>query len=67
MIGDLHEQPMLHLKVKPFIVGARDWSAEVEFYCIYDFHCSLCIAACYRDHGTSNQLLESDEQSLGTL
>jgi vacuolar protein sorting-associated protein 13A/C len=29
LIGDLHEQPMLHLKVKPFIVGAKDWSGEV--------------------------------------
>lgn len=29
MIGDLHEQPMLHMKIKPFIVRARDWSAEV--------------------------------------
>jgi vacuolar protein sorting-associated protein 13A/C len=26
----MHEQPMLHLKVKPFIVGARDWSADVR-------------------------------------
>jgi len=30
LIGDLHEQPMLHLKVKPFIVGARDWSGELH-------------------------------------
>jgi vacuolar protein sorting-associated protein 13A/C len=29
LIGDLHEQPMLHLKVKPFVVNARDWSGEV--------------------------------------
>lgn len=29
LIGDLHEQPMLHLKVKPFIIGAKDWSGEV--------------------------------------
>jgi len=30
LIGDLHEQPMLHLKVKPFIIGAKDWSGEVN-------------------------------------
>ncbi|XP_006454344.1 hypothetical protein AGABI2DRAFT_114096 [Agaricus bisporus var. bisporus H97] len=30
MIGDLHEQPMLHMKIKPFIVRARDWSAELH-------------------------------------
>ncbi|KAH7930968.1 vacuolar protein sorting-associated protein 13 [Leucogyrophana mollusca] len=30
LIGDMHEQPMLHLKVKPFIIGAKDWSAELQ-------------------------------------
>ncbi|KAJ3515399.1 hypothetical protein NLJ89_g1777 [Agrocybe chaxingu] len=30
LIGDLHEQPMLHLKVKPFILGAKDWSGELH-------------------------------------
>jgi hypothetical protein len=30
LIGDLHEQPVMHLKVKPFIVGAKDWSGEVR-------------------------------------
>uniref|UniRef100_A0A0W0G3E4 Putative vacuolar protein sorting-associated protein vps13 n=1 Tax=Moniliophthora roreri TaxID=221103 RepID=A0A0W0G3E4_MONRR len=30
LIGDMHEQPMLHLKVKPFIVGAKDWSGELS-------------------------------------
>lgn len=30
LIGDLHEQPMLHLKVKPFVVGAKDWTHEVS-------------------------------------
>lgn len=29
LIGDMYEQPMLHLKVKPFIIGAKDWSSEV--------------------------------------
>ncbi|KAF9270221.1 DUF1162-domain-containing protein [Marasmius fiardii PR-910] len=30
LIGDMHEQPMLHLKMKPFIVGAKDWSGELS-------------------------------------
>ncbi|KAJ7487596.1 vacuolar protein sorting-associated protein 13 [Mycena galericulata] len=30
LIGDMHEQPMLHLKVKPFIIGAKDWSSELQ-------------------------------------
>ncbi|EKM61051.1 uncharacterized protein PHACADRAFT_156217 [Phanerochaete carnosa HHB-10118-sp] len=30
LIGDLHEQPMLHLKVKPFVMTAKDWSAELQ-------------------------------------
>ncbi|TFK57082.1 DUF1162-domain-containing protein [Heliocybe sulcata] len=30
LIGDIHEQPMLHLKVKRFIVGAKDWSGELH-------------------------------------
>lgn len=30
LIGDLHEQPMLHLKFKPFVVNARDWSGELH-------------------------------------
>jgi len=30
LIGDLHEQPMLQLNVKPFILMAKDWSSEVS-------------------------------------
>jgi vacuolar protein sorting-associated protein 13A/C len=30
LIGDLHEQPMLHLKIKSFIVDAKDWSGELH-------------------------------------
>ncbi|KAL4243512.1 VPS13 family protein [Abortiporus biennis] len=30
LIGDFHEQPMLHLRVKPFIIGAKDWSGELQ-------------------------------------
>jgi vacuolar protein sorting-associated protein 13A/C len=30
LIGDFHEQPMLHLKIKPFIVGVKDWTGDVR-------------------------------------
>ncbi|KAG6911962.1 hypothetical protein DXG01_000210 [Tephrocybe rancida] len=30
LISDMNEQPMLHLKMKPFIVGAKDWSGELQ-------------------------------------
>lgn len=30
LIGDMQEQPMLHLKVKPFNLDARDWSGELK-------------------------------------
>ncbi|KAL0951191.1 hypothetical protein HGRIS_007919 [Hohenbuehelia grisea] len=30
LIGDLHEQPMLHLSMKPFILGAKDWSGDLQ-------------------------------------
>ncbi|KIM85199.1 hypothetical protein PILCRDRAFT_817197 [Piloderma croceum F 1598] len=30
LIGDMHEQPMLHLRVKPFIIGAKDWSGALH-------------------------------------
>ncbi|KAG6857562.1 hypothetical protein H0H87_000161 [Tephrocybe sp. NHM501043] len=30
LISDTDEQPMLHLKMKPFIVGAKDWSGELQ-------------------------------------
>jgi hypothetical protein len=35
LIGDLHEQPVMHLKIKPFIVGAKDWSGEVGYLCSF--------------------------------
>jgi len=31
LIGDMHEQPMLHLNLKPFVVMVKDWSSEVRF------------------------------------
>ncbi|TFK77101.1 vacuolar protein sorting-associated protein 13 [Pluteus cervinus] len=30
LIGDLHEQPLFHLKVMPFIISAKDWSGELS-------------------------------------
>ncbi|KAL1697196.1 hypothetical protein GGG16DRAFT_107114 [Schizophyllum commune] len=30
LIGDMHEQPMLHLRVKPFNVNVRDWTGELK-------------------------------------
>ncbi|KAH7883589.1 vacuolar protein sorting-associated protein 13 [Phlebopus sp. FC_14] len=30
LIGDMHEQPMLHFNVKPFTVIAKDWSSELQ-------------------------------------
>jgi len=68
LIGDMHEQPMLHLRVKPFIIGAKDWSGEV---CTSDrFPSSRAYRnkAASHDHpGDSNQLLESDELPLGAM
>ncbi|KAI9460579.1 hypothetical protein BJY52DRAFT_1117906 [Lactarius psammicola] len=30
LIGDLHEQPLLHLVVRSFVVGLSDWSGELR-------------------------------------
>jgi hypothetical protein len=30
LIGDLHEQPLLHLVIKPFVLNLNDWSGEVR-------------------------------------
>ena len=70
LIGDVHEQPMLHLKIKPFNVNVRDWSSEVRCPAsLYlDFVLTVHTAvtrddyACYTD-----QLLEPDEFTLGAL
>ncbi|RPD62925.1 vacuolar protein sorting-associated protein 13 [Lentinus tigrinus ALCF2SS1-6] len=40
LIGDLHEQPLLHLKVKPFILGAKDWSGELQATSTLSVHTS---------------------------
>ena len=31
LIGDVHEQPMLHLKINPFNITVRDWSGDVRY------------------------------------
>jgi vacuolar protein sorting-associated protein 13A/C len=33
LIGDLHEQPLLHLVIKPFFLSLNDWSGEVCYIC----------------------------------
>ncbi|TCD71537.1 hypothetical protein EIP91_008918 [Steccherinum ochraceum] len=40
LIGDVHEQPMLHLRVKPFILGAKDWSGELQATATFAVHIS---------------------------
>ncbi|KAI0724570.1 vacuolar protein sorting-associated protein 13 [Cerioporus squamosus] len=40
LIGDLHEQPLLHLRVKPFILGAKDWSGELQATSTLSVHIS---------------------------
>lgn len=40
LIGDLHEQPLLHLRVKPFILGAKDWSGELQATSTLSLHIS---------------------------
>ncbi|KAH9849745.1 vacuolar protein sorting-associated protein 13 [Lenzites betulinus] len=40
LIGDLHEQPLLHLRVKPFILGAKDWSGELQATSTLSVHVS---------------------------
>ncbi|GLB36151.1 putative vacuolar protein sorting-associated protein [Lyophyllum shimeji] len=30
LISDMNEQPMLHVRVKPFIIGVKDWSGELR-------------------------------------
>ncbi|KAI0756975.1 vacuolar protein sorting-associated protein 13 [Daedaleopsis nitida] len=40
LIGDLHEQPLLHLRIKPFILGAKDWSGELQATSTLSVHIS---------------------------
>lgn len=68
LIGDLHEQPMLHLKIKSFIIGAQDWSGQVPtstFRIEHDSH-RLTPVTCINDYDNHNCILEFDQFSLGT-
>jgi vacuolar protein sorting-associated protein 13A/C len=37
LIGDLHEQPLLHLVIKSFVLSLNDWSGEVSHMCDIPF------------------------------
>ena len=37
LIGDLHEQPLLHLVIKSFVLSLNDWSGEVNHMCDISF------------------------------
>ena len=59
---------MLHLKIKPFIVGAKDWSGEVGRNGIRDgFQIITDEVACHKYDDNTHYLLESDEFTLGAL
>ncbi|KAG5731737.1 Vacuolar protein sorting-associated protein 13 [Termitomyces sp. T112] len=30
LVSDMNEQPMLHMQMKPFIIGAKEWSGELQ-------------------------------------
>lgn len=66
LIGDIHEQPMLHLKVKPFIAVAKDWSGEVRTQSVRRASLNDSVVAHYGYHGAPNHVLEPDEFTLGT-
>ena len=70
LIGDVHEQPMLHLKIKPFNITVRDWSGDVRCP-THRYRVSILTVldtATRDDHvGDTHQLLEPDEFALGAL
>lgn len=66
LIGDIHEQPMLHLKVKPFIAVAKDWSSEVRIKSVRQTSLNDSVAKRHGHHGAPNHVLEPDEFTLGT-
>jgi len=58
---------MLHFKVKPFIVGARDWTGEVTV-AIGSPSCLTVFEASRNDNDDhSDHILEFNQFSLGTL
>lgn len=67
LIGDLHEQPLLHVKVKPFILGAKDWSGEVSKIHWQQSTADLCNLEVASDVNTcaTYELLEHHEFALG--
>lgn len=68
LIGDMHEQPILHLNLRPFVTTVKDWSSEVGPFvplCIA-VHVGFVVQRFYYPRD-SNQLLESDEFTLGTM
>lgn len=70
LIGDVHEQPMLHLKVKPFNINVRDWSGDVRCLdLLYRVHPLMRPTAVTLDNYTGNahRLLEPQKFALGTL
>lgn len=70
LIGDVHEQPMLHLKINPFNISVRDWSGDVRYLDLsYQVHELIEPTAVTCDDHTGNvhQLLEPEKFALGTL
>ena len=70
LIGDAHEQPMLHLKIKPFNINIRDWTGDVRYPAslYWDFVLMIAVTVtCDNYTCNTHQLLESDEFALGAL
>lgn len=70
LIGDIHEQPMLHLKIKPFNINVRDWSSDVRYPASLYRDLVLTVPATVtRDNYTCDtyRLLEPDKFTLGAL
>lgn len=66
LIGDMHEQPMLHLRVKPFTFGVKDWSGEVSYATeVTSPSGSLCTATSKHYDGGAFKLLEPHKFALG--
>lgn len=59
---------MLHLKVKRFIIGAKDWSGEVSVAFLVSLYLLMVQLVECDDHvGHPDQLLEFDKLALGTM
>lgn len=65
LIGDMHEQPMLHLRVKPFNVNVRDWTGEVRILLdALEPHLRRTAEGA-NDDCSADRLLESYQLALG--